>query len=84
MTNTQGRDFVSIYLNSSALTVVAVAPAAAAMTYYRWSPDAPLSVVLAAVAMGVAAWFFMLIAVCHPLADEGRLLLSRLLPTRFA
>jgi O-antigen/teichoic acid export membrane protein len=84
MTGTKGSEFVPIYLHSLALTVVAVAPAAATMAYYGWSPAAPLPAVLGAVTIGFAAWSAMLVATRHPLAKEAGHWLRRLLPSRFA
>lgn len=72
MTDTAGNDFVPIYLQSAGLTAVAIAPAAATMSWYGWSVAAPLPSVLAAVAAGVAGWAALLVATDHPLAAEGR------------
>lgn len=79
MTDTRTRDSAPIYLRSGILTVVAVTPASVVMTIYDWSPHAPVPAVLAAVSIGVAAWAAGLWALRHPLLDEGRLVLARLL-----
>lgn len=83
MTDTTSRDFVVIYANSGLLTLVAVGPSAAVMSYYSWQPQAPLTVVLGSVMAGIACWAALLVATKHPLAREGQILLARVLPGRF-
>lgn len=83
MTDTTGSDFIGIYANSGLLTLVAIGPSAAVMSYYGWQPQAPLAIVLGAVVVGVACWAGMLVRTKHPLAHEGRALLARILPSRF-
>lgn len=78
MTQTRGRDFVFIYLRSALLTLAAVLPALVLMLVNGWSEKTPLAYVIAAVAVGVAAWLFALRMLDHPLhAELMRLVSSR-------
>lgn len=77
MTDTRWPDFAPIYGRNAALTAVACGPAFLLMTGYRWSPDTPLPLVGAAMAIGVGGWLVGLRLIGHPLLDEA----LRLLPS---
>lgn len=66
-----------VYLEASALTIVAVIPAFILMMWYRWSPDTPLPLVAAAVASGILAWAILLIRIEHPLYLEVKRFVRR-------
>lgn len=82
MTDTTSRDFKGIYASSFLLTVVAVGPSAAVMSYHGWNPEAPLLPVLGSVAGGILCWAALLAGTGHPLALEGKALFVRLLPSQ--
>jgi len=84
MSETRERDYTPIYLRSLALTAVAVAPAAAAMSWYGWDAQAPLGPLAAATLAGIALWGVMLWQMGHPLYEQGRWILARLGLTRLA
>jgi O-antigen/teichoic acid export membrane protein len=77
MTDSRERDFTPIYLRSAALTMVAVAPAAAVMAWYGWSALAPFATVVAAALSGVLLWAGLLCHMRHPLYHEARWMLAR-------
>jgi O-antigen/teichoic acid export membrane protein len=70
MTDTSWSDYVPIYGRGLLLTAAATLPAAMVMTFYGWSPGAPLPAVLAGVAAGSLVWFGTLWALSHPLFEE--------------
>lgn len=78
MTDTRWRDILPIYRESALLTVLAVLPAVLMMTFYRWSPAAPLPAVAASVLAGVAAWLAGAAVLRHPLSTEIGLAVSSL------
>lgn len=67
MTDTSMRDFVPIYARSTFLTVMAVAPAAAFMTYFGWAADVPLLPLGLTVVAGITLWAIGLRLTRHPL-----------------
>lgn len=82
MTGTQPKDFTPIYVQSAALTLLAIAPAIVTMTLFSWSPEVPIGAVACSVFLGVVAWLAGLFALRHPVSDEIRTLVSRILPGR--
>ena len=84
MTQTRTQDFIPIYLRSGMLTIVAVAPAAALMTYNRASEHTPLVHVVAATIAGFAGWCLTLGLIRHPLAQEASKALSGVKPAILA
>ncbi len=77
MTDTQFGDFIPIYSRSALLTVVAVAPSAALVLYWRNAPDLPAYQLLGAVILGVAMWAAVLHMMNHPLIAEARRLIAK-------
>jgi O-antigen/teichoic acid export membrane protein len=78
MTDTSWSDYVPIYARGLLLTAAATLPAAMVMTYYHWSPGAPLPAVLAGVAAGGLIWFGTLWALGHPLFEEVQRLVRQI------
>jgi len=58
------------YGASLVVTLAAIAPATALMSWHGWSPAVPLAQVLAAVAAGAVAWLAALFATGHELRGE--------------
>lgn len=84
MTQTSGRDFLRIYLQSIILTLLAIAPAAVLMLTIRWSVP-PIPLLVGAILLGVVFWVAGLVLLRHPLVSELRLvagLVTRRLPGR--
>ncbi|MES3096227.1 oligosaccharide flippase family protein [Sphingomonas aerolata] len=77
ITDSRLGDIMRIYGRSAVLAVAAVAPAFCVMTWYGWSPAAPLLVVIIAVVAGVGLWAMTLRLLSHPLFFEARSLLMR-------
>jgi hypothetical protein len=71
MTRTQTADFAPIYFQSGVLTIVACAPATLLMIANDWSVYTPLSAIVAAVALGIAAWTLGLWLLRHALLTEA-------------
>jgi O-antigen/teichoic acid export membrane protein len=70
MTKTRTSDFVPIFFQSGILTIVACTPVAILMIVNDWSVYTPLSAILVAVALGVAAWMLGLWLLRHTLLIE--------------
>jgi O-antigen/teichoic acid export membrane protein len=77
ITDSRLGDIMRIYGRSAVLAVAAVAPAFCVMTWYGWSPAAPLLVVIIAVVAGVGLWAMTLRLLSHPLFFEARSLIMR-------
>jgi O-antigen/teichoic acid export membrane protein len=71
MTRTRTSDFVPIYFQSGVLTIVGCTPAALLMIVNHWSVYTPLSAILVAVVLGVAAWILGLWLLRHVLLIEA-------------
>lgn len=67
----------SVYLESSALTLAAVAPSLALMIWTRWSPNTPVVLVISAIAFGGVFWLALLVARRHPIFLEAARLFRR-------
>jgi len=78
LAGTRPGEMNGIYGESLWLTAVAVAPAAAVMAYWRWSPHTPLLPLGAAVLLGAIGWLVLLRRGRHPLWDEMTRLIGRL------
>ena len=78
MTQTTLTDFLPVYLRSAALTFLAVAPAALLMISFHMSSRVPLLFAIVSVVFGLVLWGFGLLVLRHPLAEEARVLFSRL------
>lgn len=59
------------YGASAAVTLAAVAPAAAVMTWHNWSPQVPFGQLAGAVAAGGVTWLAALFVTGHVLRDEA-------------
>jgi O-antigen/teichoic acid export membrane protein len=70
LANLQKGRVPAIYRDSAILTVAAVLPSAIVMTFYRWSPLAPLPAVFGAVLLGMIFWLIVVVILRHPLRDE--------------
>jgi len=77
ITDSRLGDIMRIYSRSAVLAIAAVAPAFCVMTWYGWSPAAPLLVVIIAVVAGVGLWATTLRLLSHPLFFEARSILAR-------
>ena len=71
MTRTRISDFVPIYIESGILTIAACTPAALLMIVNDWSAYTPLSAIMVAVALGIAAWILGLWLLRHSLLIEA-------------
>lgn len=65
------------YGGSLLLAAIAIAPAVAVMALHGWSPQTPLALVAAAIAVSVALWAVALRVLGHPLGGELAALLRR-------
>lgn len=75
MTQTSGRDFVRIYLESALLTLLAIAPSGVLMlTTQAAIPSIPL--LASAILLGVLLWTAGLALLGHPLLSEVKLVVS--------
>lgn len=81
MTQTVTSDYTPIYRQSAALTLAACGPAAILMAFNGWSETTPLTAVIAAIAIGVAAWTISLWRFRHPLFIELESVARQLLRT---
>jgi O-antigen/teichoic acid export membrane protein len=70
MTETRWADYAPRYRRNAIVTVAACGPAFALMMVYHWSSQAPLGLVVGAVAAGVGTWLVALRATGHPLSEE--------------
>ncbi len=71
MTRTRTSDFAPIYFQSGVLTIAACTPAALLMIVNDWSVYTPLSAIVVAVALGIAAWILGLWLLRHTLLIEA-------------
>jgi O-antigen/teichoic acid export membrane protein len=71
VTQTRTSDFVPIYFQSGVLTIVACTPAALLMIVNDWSVRTPLSAIVVAVVLGIAAWILGLWLLQHILLIEA-------------
>jgi len=78
MTDTEGRDFRRIYLQSAAATLLAIGPAAVVMLA---SGDGlpPIALLVAAVMVGMALWASAILLFDYPLAPDLRRVKERIL-----
>jgi O-antigen/teichoic acid export membrane protein len=67
----------SVYLESLALTLAAVAPSLAVMIWTGWSPRSPVAVVIGAILFGGVLWLALLVARRHPIYLEAARLFRR-------
>ena len=75
MTQTSGRDFVRIYLESALLTLLAIAPSGVLMlTTQAAIPSIPL--LASAILLGGLLWTAGLALLGHPLLSEVKLVVS--------
>jgi O-antigen/teichoic acid export membrane protein len=72
MTQTSLRDFVPVYGQGLALTLVAVAPAFVLQWMTGFAPDASLPPLIAAIVLGIVLWLGALLLTGHPLLREVR------------
>jgi hypothetical protein len=70
ITGSRRNDLLRIYLRSTLLTVTAVAPAAALMMVYGWSPHVPLLQVALSICVGIAAYGGALFLLDHTVMIE--------------
>jgi O-antigen/teichoic acid export membrane protein len=82
MTDTVWSDYVPIYLQAAGLTAIAIIPSIAVMTVYGWSAATPLPELAGAIALGIAGWACGLWYLGHPLCQEARILIGRVLRRR--
>ncbi len=71
MTRTRTADFAPIYFQSAVLTIAACTPATLLMIVNHWSVYTPLSAIVVAVALGIAAWILGLRLLRHALLTEA-------------
>jgi O-antigen/teichoic acid export membrane protein len=71
ITRTRTSDFAPIYFQSGVLTIVACTPATLLMIVNDWSVYTPLSAIVVAVALGIAAWVLGLWLLRHALLIEA-------------
>jgi O-antigen/teichoic acid export membrane protein len=77
ITDSRLGDIMRIYGRSAVLAIAAVVPAFCVMTWYGWSPAAPLLVIMIAVIAGIGLWAVTLRLLSHPLFFEARSMLKR-------
>ena len=76
----RGNELGIVFARSALLTVIATAPALILMIAYRWDPRTPLPLVTGAVMSGMMLWLIALVAMRHPLAEEGARVAARIHP----
>lgn len=67
-----------IYLETSFLTVIAVAPSFLLMLLTGWSAKTPLLLVATSIVVGASLWLVALFRIGHPIAGEVALVATRL------
>lgn len=77
ITGCTSKDLGPVFLRSGVLTLLAVAPATAVMTTYRWSAKVPLMVVAASISVGVLLWLAALVVQHHPLLDQFKAIVQK-------
>lgn len=77
MTGAEPGEVEGVYRESLALTVVAVVPSAVLMAWSNWAAETSLWSIAGAVLLGLAGWTAVLAARAHPIADEARILWTR-------
>ncbi|MBU1607261.1 MAG: oligosaccharide flippase family protein [Alphaproteobacteria bacterium] len=77
-------DYLLVLRKNLVVAGAAIAPSLALMIYFEFSPYTPLSLVLASVMAGVAAWALSLHYVNHPLSKELKMLLATLVSRLFS
>jgi O-antigen/teichoic acid export membrane protein len=70
MTDTRLKDFVPIYLRSTTVTALAIAPAALVMWRFGFSELTPLGPLIVSIEVGVIFWVAALVLSKHPLGVE--------------
>ena len=76
----RGNELGMVFVRSALLTVIATAPALVLMVVFRWDPRTPLPLVAGAVISGMMLWLVALVAMRHPLAEEGARIATRIHP----